>query len=301
MVDIPFIKMHGLGNDFVLIEKKHSPFLLSAEIAQKLCNRHRGIGCDQLIYIEASDRPDIDFIITFYNRDGSISSACGNGSRCVAGWYFEQTGKNNANILVKKNTYSKLGWKENKDIIIHAKERSIGEICVDMGKPYFLAEEIPINTEFAAMIPNLLEIPLDHPLLIDHNIHIGSAVGMGNPHFVLFHKNVSELPIEKIGDFLETHPLFPERTNVEFATVLSPNHIKMRVWERGAGVTEACGSGACAVAVIAQKLGFIEENCLIDLDGGSLKIDWKGNDTSVFMTGGYQTVFKGFISEDLLI
>ena len=267
MKNFEFVKMHGLGNDFVIIENDENLSKLpKKEILKKIGSRRFGIGCDQILIINSNDQSNAK--VSIFNSDGSEVGACGNGVRCVASYLME---KQNIN-KIKIQTISGIlqCWIEDKNCF------------VNMGKPRFKWSEIPLAKEFETQI-----IKIDNYDLF--------CVSMGNPHAVIFFKNLRELEkidIETLGKKIQNIDIFPESVNVEFATILEDNSIRMKVWERGAGRTLACGSGACATLVAAnkQKLSLRKNNII--LDGGKLTIDWLEND-NVIMSGKVNLVFKG--------
>lgn len=268
MKEIPFIKMDGLGNDFFIIEPENSDIKLSAKEMQKLSERKTGIGFDQLFILKPSKKADIKMVI--YNSDGSEAGACGNGARCVADWVFKKKG-------IKECTIEAPGGK-----ILKAYQGRL--ITVNMGPAKTNWDEIPLSQK-----TDTLHLPQVLPDLPEP-----CGVSMGNPHCVFFVKDIKKINLAKDGPAVEWHPLFPERTNVEFAQVLGPALIRMRVWERGAGITSACGSGACAVLVAAIRRGLCKKNkkTEIVMDGGTLIIEVdKNND--VLMSGPVHLSFKG--------
>ena len=266
----PFIKMHGLGNDFVIIDSRNNNYLIDEDAIKLISNRRFGVVCDQVIEMRNSKAADI--FMKIYNSDGSEAEACGNASRCVAGILF-------ASIPKKKISIETISG------IINAESEVNGNIKVDMGKPKFLWQEIPLSE-------NIQEINFDQFFLKN-----GLAVNVGNPHIVFFVKNLSKIDIGKVGPYIETHKLFPERVNVEICQVINDNKIKALIWERGVGKTLACGSGACAVLVAAYKHGLTKEKAEIHLDGGSLNISWNiSTDEHVIMSGPVNVSFLGDFS-----
>ena len=263
---IPFTKMHGLGNDFVIIESDANSVSINKKLIKKICSRNYGVGCDQLLLINSYCKEEVD--LTIFNNDGSEVGACGNGVRCVASMIME---KNNVNQIYVKTITDKLKcWKNG------------NSISVNMGKPRFKWNQIPLSKNIN---PN--------ELMIDgYKIH---CVSFGNPHGVIFFKNKSEFEnvnIRAIGPKLEKNLIFKEGANIEFATILDDGKIKMRVWERDVGITLACGSGACATLVLASVNNLSPRKNSIYLDGGVLDINWN-NDDHVIMTGEIEKVFEG--------
>ncbi|MBN1783685.1 MAG: diaminopimelate epimerase [Alphaproteobacteria bacterium] len=268
---IEFIKMHGLGNDFVLIDcRLKSDLKLSAEEIQILGNRRRGIGFDQIIFIRGSEKADA--YMDMYNNDGGMIEACGNGTRCLAGFLMDESHKDAVSIETPVD-------------ILTVKRASNKGVTVDMGIPSIPDLSKQVNSD---------NLPIS--LSFSKENLMSCAVSMGNPHAVCFVENVAEIDLEREGPLIESDPLFPNKTNVEFVQQLDHSKLRMRVWERGAGVTEACGTGACATVVAAVKSGFVEKGQEIEvvLDGGSLYITWVENN-HVMMTGPYLYLFKGEI------
>ncbi|MCE9625988.1 MAG: diaminopimelate epimerase [Deltaproteobacteria bacterium] len=265
-----FTKMHGLGNDFVVINclEENCPDL--AKQAAYLCDRRFGIGCDQLLIIRPSERAD--FKMDIYNNDGGQVEMCGNGIRCVAK-YLVDHGATSKNELAIETLAG----------IIRPRLVD-GLVEVDMGEPILEGKDIPTTLEGKI---------LNRPLAVDgHNLDI-TCVSMGNPHCVIFVDDVSQAPVTTLGPILEKHPLFPKRTNVEFIQVLGPAELKMRVWERGAGETLACGTGACASLVAAVLTGKSQRDAVLHLKGGDLQIRWSEKNNRVYMTGPGEEVFTG--------
>lgn len=266
---LPFTKMHGLGNDFVVIDVRSGPLRLSDEQKRRIADRRRGIGCDQLIVLEPSKRADV--FMRIFNPDGSEAGACGNATRCVAGRLMAESGVER--IVVE--TISGL---------LETRAADRGDITVDMGEVRTDWRDIPV-----AQACDTLHLPLSLGSLADP-----VGVNVGNPHAVFFVSDVSAIDLEKIGPQLEHAPLFPQRANIEFVQFLTPGRLRMRVWERGAGITQACGSGACASLVAAARRGITGRKAEVVLDGGTLTIEWLPNN-HVLMTGGWTTSFQGEI------
>ena len=263
-----FRKMHGLGNDFVIIEARGADDPMSPALARAIGDRRRGVGFDQLAIMLDDDEADAG--IVFWNADGSTAGACGNASRCLGWILMEETGRDNAVIRTERGM---LGC------------RRIGDLVeVNMGEPQLRWLDIPLAVK---METKTLTLP-DGP----------AAVGMGNPHCVFFVADAEATKVEKQGPLFEVHPLFPERTNVEFAQVIDRQTIRLRVWERGAGETLACGSGACATAVAAHRRGLTDAKVMIRLNGGDLTVDWR--EDGVYMTGPTTLVHEGMFSADFL-
>ncbi|SEI07276.1 diaminopimelate epimerase [Paracoccus alkenifer] len=264
-----FIKMHGAGNDFVVIDSRAEPARrMTPALARALGDRNRGVGFDQLA--EILPHADADYRLDFWNADGSQAGACGNASRCVADLMLRELGRDEVRFATLRG-------------MLQAR-REGGAVHVNMGPPQLAWDQIPL-----ADAVDTDALPLDGT---------PTAVGMGNPHCVFFVADAEVVPLETLGPRIEHHLLFPQRTNVEFASVTSPDHLRMRVWERGAGVTLACGSGACAVAVAAHRRGLTGRRVTLDLDGGQLTVDWR--DDGVWLSGPVARVFDGVLSPDWL-
>ncbi|MDB6452608.1 diaminopimelate epimerase [Falsirhodobacter sp. 20TX0035] len=266
MHPISFIKMHGLGNDFVVLDTRGRDVVTTPALARALGDRNRGVGFDQLAEIRDCDQAD--YALEFWNTDGSRAGACGNASRCVASLMLE--GRDRVTFATERG-------------LLHA-ERAGDLIRVNMGAPQLDWAEVPL-----AHATNTAHLPIDGDPM---------AVGMGNPHCIFFVEDAEAVDLTALGPQMEHHPLFPQRTNVEFASVLAPDHLRMRVWERGAGVTLACGSGTCATAVAAHLRGLTGRSVTVDVDGGRLQIDWQ--DDGVWMTGPVARVFDGTLSREWL-
>ncbi len=268
---LDFTKMHGLGNDFIILDDREGSLTTLPELAKRLCHRRFGIGADQLLLIRPSQVADFRMVI--YNADGSEAEMCGNGIRCFSRYLLEKGITDRHDLEIETGAG-----------IIEVKVRE-DLVEVDMGEPRLEAEEIPVNLEGRIV---------SHPLrIMDRDFQI-TCVSMGNPHTVVFVNDVDGFPVERYGPHIEKHPLFPKRTNVEFVEVLSDRKMKMRVWERGAGETMACGTGACATLVAGVLNGLTHRRATIHLRGGDLDILW-GEDNHVFMTGPAEKVFEGWI------
>ena len=265
---ISFMKMHGLGNDFVIVDSRgHGP-VISAEIARGLGNRHLGVGFDQLAVI--SDSPQADVALTFFNADGSTAGACGNATRCVAQYEMQRLGCKTLSLITERG------------VLQACQEGAL--VSVNMGHPMLMWDEVPLAREMET-----LHLPLEgRP----------TATGMGNPHCTFFVENAEAVDLAQLGPRFEHDPLFPERTNVQFANVMAQNRLRMRVWERGVGVTLASGSSSCATAVAAARLGLTGPKVEIQLDGGSIHIDWR--EDGVWMTGATMHVFDGQLTVQFL-
>lgn len=268
-----FLKMHGLGNDFVIIDEINKPYLVEKnlpELGRKICDRRFGIGADGLVLLLPSDKAD--FKMRIINSDGSEAEMCGNAIRCVARYYME-----------KYFTSERILAVETLAGIIRPEVLENNLVKVDMGRPILKPQEIPV-----AVDAEPVNIPLE---VLDQKFYF-TAVSMGNPHAVIFVDSLAKIELEKYGPLIETNHLFPRKTNVEFVEVVSPEKAKVLVWERGAGATLACGTGACAVTVAGRILGKFREKVEVVLPGGSLFIEWQFGE-SVFMTGPAELVFKG--------
>jgi len=272
----PFLKMHGLGNDFVVLDARfHALTLTSAQVAA-IADRRTGIGCDQLVVIEPPRNPSADAWMSIHNADGSEVAACGNASRCVAWLLMEETGA--AGLVL-----------ETRAGLLDAERRGPLSVAVDMGRARLDWRDIPIAEAMDTLHLGIGLGPLADPV----------GVGMGNPHAVFFVDNVDTIDLAQLGPALEHHALFPERVNVEIAQVLPGGRIRMRVWERGAGITSACGTGACATLVAAARRGLSGRVAEIVLDGGTLSIEWLADD-HVLMTGPVALACSGRLDASLL-
>ena len=267
MSDSAFIKMQGLGNDFVIIDCRVAPVQLTPEKVRLISDRHSGVGCDQLILIEPSTTADV--FMRIHNANGGEVEACGNATRCVAKLLFGEAERDS--VIIET-----LGG------MLHATASENGQIAVDMGPPKFYWQDIPLSEKH-----DTLHLPIDFD-----GLEKPTAVNMGNPHCVFFVSNIEAVDLPAVGPLLEKHPLFPEHANIGIAKQLDDKTIRLRVWERGAGITKACGTGACAAAVAGAKLGLTERSASVRLDGGTLQIDWLQDD-HVWMTGPAQISFHG--------
>lgn len=266
--DWHFMKMHGLGNDFVVVDARAQPIALSETLIRALADRHRGVGFDQLAVI--SDGTDLT--ITFYNADGSQSAACGNATRCIAAREMARRGVDALSIDVTGRG------------MLRAVQTPDGGTAVNMGHPQTAWQDIPLAHDV-----DTLALPIGGGPV---------ATGMGNPHCTFFVDDVLAIDLATRGAQMEHHPLYPERTNVQFAQIIGPDHIRMRVWERGTGITLASGSSSCAVAVAAARKGLTGRTVRMDLDGGTLHIDWR--EDGVWMAGPTAHVFDGVLTRSFL-
>ncbi|MBI1197825.1 MAG: diaminopimelate epimerase [Phenylobacterium sp.] len=269
----PFLKMNGLGNDFVVLETRSGPFSPTAEEVRAIADRETGIGCDQLIVIEPMTGADAR--VRFWNADGEEVGACGNGTRCVGWLLMQSTGKNEAVIETQAGRL----------VATRAGDRLVS---VDMGEPRLDWRDIPLAEEHDT---RALDVALyDHPALKA----APGCVSMGNPHVVFFVDDIDAAPVAEAGPAVERHPLFPAHVNVGFAQVKGPDRIRLRVWERGAGLTKACGTGACAALVAAARRELTGRHATLELDGGELFVEWR-DDGHVIMTGPAAVDFAGHL------
>jgi diaminopimelate epimerase len=269
-----FVKMNGLGNEIVVVDLRRSKAAISsADVRAVAAN---AAPYDQLMALHAPRLAGTEAYVRIYNNDGSESGACGNGMRCIAALVTEESGKDTATF-------------ETKSGLLNTCRAEGGLFTVDMGPPRFRWDEIPLAEEFADTRRIELQIgPIDAPIL-----HSPSAVNMGNPHAIFWVEDVNAYDLGKIGPLLENHPIFPERANISLACVKSRQHVAIRTWERGAGLTKACGSAACAVAVAAARLRRVDRKVTITLPGGDLLIEWRERDDHVLMTGPVEYEFEG--------
>jgi diaminopimelate epimerase len=275
MSGLPFIKMHGLGNDFVVIDARARPVAVSDARARAIADRKTGVGCDQFIIIEPPLNGAADAAMRIHNADGGEVEACGNASRCVARLLMHEKGTRRITLDTAAGR-------------LVAEDAGEGRIAVDMGLARSDWRDIPLAREMDTLHLDLAQGPLRDPV----------GVNVGNPHAVFFVPDAEAIDLEALGPQLEHHPLFPERANIEAATVLSRRRIRMRVWERGVGITRACGTGACATLVAAVRRGLAERRAEILLDGGPLEIEWLANH-HVRMTGPVATSFTGTLDASL--
>ena len=277
---IPFRKMNGLGNDFVVLDARSRALPLGADALRAIADRKEGIGCDQIIALEPSRMADV--FMRIWNADGGEVGACGNAARCVAGIVAAERGEKSVSIETDSGVLSALAGTD-------------GTVTVDMGAPRFAWNEIPLTEPFHDTRGIELQIgPIDAPVL-----HTPSVVNVGNPHALFFVEDVMAHDLAKLGPMLEHHPLFPERANISLVQVLSPDHLKVRTWERGAGLTQACGTAACAAAVAAGRRELAGRKVKVTLPGGDLLIDWRESDGHILMTGPYALDFEGTLPGEL--
>jgi diaminopimelate epimerase len=269
----PFLKMNGLGNDFVVVETRAAPFVPGREQARAIADRGTGIGCDQIVTIAPSDSSEA--LLRFWNADGEEVGACGNGTRCAAWLLMEASGRDEAVFETAAGVLH--GWRAGDRLV-----------TIDMGEPGLGWRDIPLAEPMDTRGIELQVGPIDAPIL-----HTPGCVSMGNPHVVFFVPDVTSAPVGEVGPMIEHHPLFPERVNVGFAQIKSRDRIALRVWERGAGETKACGTGACAAVVAANRRGLVERKASVEFAGGSLQIEWRESDGHVLMTGPVAVEFTG--------
>ena len=273
---IAFTKMHGLGNDFVVIDAIHQPVRLSAEQVRFIADRHFGVGCDQVLLVESSSREEVDFRYRIFNADGDEVEQCGNGARCFARFVRDKGLTSKQEIRVETAAG---------EILLRVE--ADGRVTVDMGVPRFEPSAIPFEAESRAD---------EYTLEIDGERVTLGVVSMGNPHAVLRVDDVAQAPVARLGAAIESHPRFPRRVNVGFMEVVNRGLIRLRVFERGVGETLACGSGACAAMVMARQWGSIDDKVTVALPGGRLEIAWPGEGHPVMMTGPAEKVFEGQIT-----
>jgi diaminopimelate epimerase len=276
-MSMQFVKYHGLGNDFILVDNRHSPDpVLTPEQAIQWCDRHFGIGADGVIFA-LPGQDGTDYTMRIFNSDGSEPEMCGNGIRCLARFIADLEGQSDSTVSYRIQTLAG---------VITPKLQADGQVTVDMGLPRLLASEIP--TTLASPDEKVVAQPLD----VAGQTWEVTCVSMGNPHCITFVEDVARIPLEAIGSQFEHHSVFPQRTNTEFIQVVRPDYLKMRVWERGAGITLACGTGACASLVAAVLTGRSNRRATVELPGGCLDIEWS-DDQRLYMTGPATKVFTG--------
>ncbi|MEI7813159.1 MAG: diaminopimelate epimerase [Coriobacteriia bacterium] len=290
-MELAFVKMHGLGNDFVVMEDMTEELELSAQAVEWFCDRNFGIGADGLILVRPSTLPEADFFMLYYNSDGTVAEMCGNGIRCLAKYVVDHG-------LVPRDqtelTIETLGGIK-PITVTRADDNTMHLATVDMGVPVLEPAAIPTGMRGTTDDGVVISFPLETEL----GTYDVTPVSLGNPHCVLWVDDVETAPVYELGSLIENHPLFPNKTNVEFAQIVDRDTIRLRVWERGCGETLACGTGACAAAVVGSLTGRIGRKATIELPGGDLDIMWAEND-HVLMTGPAEEVFSGamFVGED---
>lgn len=266
---LPFMKMHGLGNDFVVIDRRGREAHVTPALARALGDRHRGVGFDQLAVIETDLEADARLI--FWNSDGSLSSTCGNATRCIARFLMDETGRDRLTLRTERG-------------LLFAEDAGDGLTRINMGAPLLDWHDIPL-----ARAMDTLHLPIDGDPV---------GTGMGNPHCTFFVPDAEAVALETLGPRFEHDPLYPERTNVEFVSLIAPDTIRLKIWERGTGVTLASGSCSCAAAVAAARRGITGRRVSVHIDGGVLEIDWR--DDGVWMTGPTAYVFDGMLTPAFL-
>lgn len=264
---VPFTKMHGCGNDYIYVNAMQHPIAHPQACAAAWSDRHKGIGSDGLVLIDRSPVPEAEFSMRIFNADGSEAMMCGNASRCIGKYLYERG-------LTDKTEIRLLTLSGIKTLLLHIYNNKVDRITVDMGEPVLEDESLFIG---------------------NRRLNKGIFVSMGNPHYVIFTDDIDQ--VGEAGRLLEHHPAFPQRCNIEFAQVVGKDQLRTRVWERGSGITMACGTGACATAVAAALRGLTSRNVDILMDGGTLHIEWNANDNHVYMTGPAAFVFDGEIEE----
>lgn len=271
-----FTKMHGISNDYIYINGATEKIYNPSDVAIKLSDRHTGIGSDGIVMILPSKT--CDFRMRMFNSDGSEAEMCGNASRCVGKYVYDKG-------LTKKTKVSLETLAGKKILNLHVVDGKVDTVTVDMGEPILRGVDIP----------TIFDLPMvvSQPIVVSGKKILTTCVSMGNPHSVVYVEDVDSLDLEKIGPSYECHPAFPHKTNTEFVEIISRNEVKMRVWERGAGETMACGTGACAVAVASVLNGFTDRDVRVKLRGGDLQIKWDDDDNHVYMTGPATTVYEG--------
>jgi len=276
-MSVAFFKMNGLGNDFVVVDARARKLRFSAEAARRIGDRHRGVGFDQLLSIEPANGAG-DATMRIWNPDGSMAEACGNGARCVADLLLTETKKATVTLATAGG-------------LIACSRAADGRVSVDMGEPKLDWQDIPLSERMDTRVLDIKVGPIDAPVLFGP-----SAVNMGNPHCIFFVENAEAHDLKKIGPMIEHHPLFPERANISLAQVKSKGEVRLRVWERGVGLTLACGTAACATAVAAARKRLTDRRVRIVLDGGALDIEWR-DDNHVLMTGPTELNFTGELAD----
>lgn len=274
-----FTKMQGIGNDYVYVNCLKEKLEHPDQVSRWISDRHFGVGSDGLILINPSDKAD--FEMEMYNSDGSRAEMCGNGIRCVGKYVYDYGLTDKTAITI--DTLAGVKY-----LTLYVSEGKVSKVRVNMGNPILIPWQIPVN------LPG--EKIVDYPLTAGEKTYSITCVSMGNPHAVVFMEEIEKLEIEKIGPLFESHEVFPARTNTEFVHVIDRNTVAMRVWERGAGETLACGTGACAVTAACILNGLTEDRITVKLLGGDLEVEWNRADGNIYMTGAAQTVFDGEIS-----
>ena len=272
-MQINFTKMHGLGNDFMIVDAVHQKFAPTSELIKKLANRHTGIGFDQLLLAEPTNNPQADFFYRIFNADGSEVANCGNGARCLARFLHDEklTDKNPIVVATLAG-------------LLELKLENDQQVTVNMGIPVLEPAKIPFRSE---------QQTITYSLNINQQTIEFYAISMGNPHAVIVVENVDTAPVQELGSILTKHPAFPEGANIGFMQIIDANHIRLRVYERGAGETLACGSGTCAAVVAGNLLGKLATRVNVQQPGGKMLINWQGINKPVYLTGPAVKVFAG--------
>ena len=272
---LSFTKMQGLGNDFVVIDAINQSVSLSLEQVRFIADRHYGVGCDQLLLVESPVSKDVDFKYRIFNSDGGEVEQCGNGVRCFARFVVDSGLTTKTDITV-----------ETASGVVRPRLEADGRVVVDMGAPHFSPASLPFNAEVESE---------GYSIVVNgDNVEVG-AVSMGNPHAIVQVDDVSAAPVATLGPAIERHALFPQRVNVGFMQVVSRERIRLRVFERGVGETQACGTGACAAMAVAHRWGIVDDAVTVELPGGQLLIQWSGDGSPLLMTGPAEMVFEGTI------
>jgi diaminopimelate epimerase len=285
---VDFTKYHGLGNDFILVDnRQEAEPCMSPEQAAKMCDRNFGVGGDGVIFAMTSDKAD--YAMRIYNSDGTEPEMCGNGIRCLARFLVDIEGADAAGAEEKSYTISTGAG------LIVPLIRSDGLVTVDMGVPILNGADVPTTLAPTTELDDgAVKAVVDAPINVDGTDWAVTCVSMGNPHAIVFVDDIESLDLAKVGPPFEVHPAFPAKINTEFVEVASPTHLKMKVWERGAGPTLACGTGACALTVAAILAGKTSERtCTVTLPGGDLEIEWRESNGRLYMTGPAESVFGG--------
>ncbi len=280
MMTREFIKMHGLGNDFVVLDNRAGQFVLNERTARAIADRRMGVGCDQVISLEPSDRGDV--FMRIHNQDGGVAEACGNATRCVGSLMFDELKRDRVIIETVAG-------------LLETTASDDGLVTADMGPALLDWQLIPLAEAVDTLHVPIARVP-GSAIELDDAV----AVNMGNPHAVFFVDDADAVDLPEAGPILERHPMFPERANISVVSRLDPDHLRMRVWERGGGITLACGSGACAVAVAAHRRGLTGRQVRITMDGGDLWLEWRESDSHVLMTGPVAISYSGELSPEIL-
>ena len=274
-MSLAFRKMHGLGNDFVVLDRRAGGGAVTPALARVIGDRHTGVGFDQLIVIQPPADPMADARLTFFNTDGSLSGACGNGTRCVAKLLLDEAGRDQLIVETERG-------------LLDCTRTVEGLVSVDMGAALLDWREIPLAKAVDTLAVPITCEAVSNPV----------ATSMGNPHLTFFVENLAALDVERLGRLIQRDPMLPQTAHIGFAQVIGPDHLRLRVYERGAGLTRACGSGACAATVAAHRRGLTGRQVLLDLDGGRLQVEWL-RDGHVLMTGPTATSFTGTLDASL--